>query len=645
MNLVRCSLLSAIMTLIPALTGAQVPPVVKDPSASRFVLRPKQRSFTLTSLQLKPSHTISRDTTGNGLILDLGDTTLYGRLYAGQAFFDERTSDYPETRFRSGADIVKGRATIPLKMYFDSSSHANANGWADRGVIGYRLDLLRSKNGIPVHGGLFESRVFFRKRAGGFYPIVSVTDLPMVGCIQSDRPGVVTIGFTTDRLASALVEVKGVGEFLAPEMSEYREIDVQGLKSATTYRYRAIAIAEGDTAVTPWFHFTTAPRKGEGSVVFAYAGDARAPAGGGESDYFGVNRLTGRQIAREVYRRGAAFLLFGGDMSSGYTNSPEEFGMALSAFRDSYGPLLCTVPLYSTMGNHDALVDFFDDGPKNAVVMDKWPYETLSSEALFGRAVIQPTNGPVAAAGRPPYTENVYSFQYGPVKVVVINTNYWFTTHNRIKELGGCPGGYVLPDQLEWIRDEVGKSEKDPTVKYVILMMHAPAFPGGGHVNGGMWHHGNNNDRAFQLSERETVPLGPGLIEVRNEFWKIASGAKKVAAVMASDEHNYQRFLITPKTPVGIPGKDDVNGNGILDDGVISPNPDFKIPTWFVVSGGAGAPYYTQENAPWSGSSRSFTAQSHFILFRADRSKIGMEVYSTTGQLLDSVDDLTKVKR
>jgi hypothetical protein len=259
--------------------------------------------------------------------------------------------------------------------------------------------------------------------------------------------------------------------------------------------------------------------------------------------------------------------------------------------------------------------------------------------------MIQPTNGPKAGPGRPPYDENVYSFQYGIVKVVVINTNYWFTSHNRIPELGGSPGGYILPDQMEWIRGEVGKSEKDPTIRYILVMMHSPAFPGGGHVDGGMWHRGNNNDRAFQFSERQTVPLGPGLVDVRNEFWKIASTGKKVAVVLSSDEHNYQRSLITSKTPTGIPAKDDLNGNGILDDGVFSPNPEYKFPTWFVVSGGAGAPYYTRESAPWSGSSRFFTPQAHFILFRADDSRISMEVYSTDGQLLDKVEDLMKVKR
>jgi hypothetical protein len=134
------------------------------------------------------------------------------------------------------------------------------------------------------------------------------------------------------------------------------------------------------------------------------------------------------------------------------------------------------------------------------------------------------------------------------------------------------------------------------------------------------------------------------MVDMRNELWTLASTRKKVAVMLGSDEHNYQRYLIDRKTPVGIPAKDDRDGNGVLDDGVFSANPAFRYPTWFVISGGAGAPYYTQEVAPWSGSSKFFTPQANYIIFRADRKKIGMEVYSQSGQLLDRVEDLKRVK-
>jgi hypothetical protein len=231
------------------------------------------------------------------------------------------------------------------------------------------------------------------------------------------------------------------------------------------------------------------------------------------------------------------------------------------------------------------------------------------------------------------------------VKVIVLNNNYWYTAHNRIEQFGGSPEGYILPDQMAWLRKELEAGERDPAVSHIVLMAQEPVFPGGGHVADAMWHGGNNNRRAFQFDGEKMVPLGPGMIDVRNELWTLVSGSRKVAVMLGSDEHNYQRFLIDRSTPVGLPSKDDRNGNGILDDGVISPNAAFRYPTWFVISGGAGAPYYTAEPAPWSGASKVFTPQANFILFRGDAKKIGMEVYAPNGQLLDRVENLKAVRR
>ncbi len=635
-------LLSALMCF-----GAysQTPPSIKDPTTAGFTLRPEQKQFALGLPQLQPLHTISSDPSGSGLLLDLHDTTLYGRVYAGQAYFESGTTDFPEVRFRTSSEVVQGKALLGLNTYFDPSARANANGWRNSGILGYRLELTKMRGGKPAGAGTFDSRVYFRKEDSVFVPIVSITEPPMVGLVESDHPEWMVIAFTADRPSRGAIEVERVGKFADDGLVERHEIQVRGLHPSTEYRYRALAVDGADTAVTPWLRFMTAPRKGEGSVVCAYAGDGRAATGGGEFDYVGVDRHVGEQIGTDVFRRGAGFLLFGGDLFAGYTNSIEELQMEQMAFRETYASFLSARPLYSAVGNHEALTNSFDDGSRRGIVMDKWPYETSSAEAVFARGLLQPTNGPKAPPGRPPYDETVFSFQYGPVKVIVFNNSYWFTSHSRLQEFGGCPEGYVLPEQMEWIKEEVRKGDADPTVQYIVMLAHSPLFPGGGHVSGSMWSNGNNNLRAYSLASGTSAPLGPGMIEVRNELWTIACRSRKVAVVLGSHEHNYQRILITKETPVGVPAKDDLNGNGRLDDGQISPDPDFAKPLWQVISGGAGAPYYTKEECPWSGSSKFFSAQYHYILFRADKRKIAMEVYSHTGQLLDRVDDLMAVRR
>jgi hypothetical protein len=621
------------------------PAAIVDPATKGFALRPVQKQFAIGLKQLLPSATLASDPSGWGLRLDLGDSTLYGKVFAGQAYFDETLSSYPETRYRTSGEIVRGKATIAMKTYFDEGARSNANKWTDRGVLGYRLDLLRIVEGKPVHAGIYDSRVHFRKMDSLIVPIVSIVQPPMIGCVQSDHPEWCLMTFTTDRRSFGFVEIKGGGVFSDGALQERHEVVLGGLRPSTSYKYRVLTVAGKDTASTPWLSFRSAPRKGEGSVAFAYAGDGRASTGGGEYEYAGVNRQVGSLIARQVFEKGASFLLFGGDLIAGYTNSRDEFRMELMAFREAYGPLLQGIPLYSAIGNHESLLNFYADGSRRGFGMDMWPYASRSTEAVFAGEFLQPTNGPRSGAGRPPYTESVFSFQYGPVKLIVANNNYWFTAHNRIAEFGGSPEGYILPDEMEWIKKELDAAEKDPTVAHVVLMAQEPAFPGGGHVADAMWHGGNNNRRAYEIKAGKPVPLGPGMVDMRNELWTLVSTRKKVALMLGSDEHNYQRYLIDRNTPVGIPLKDDKNGNGILDDGVISPNPAFRYPTWFVTSGGAGAPYYTQEEAPWSGSSKFFSPQANFIIFRADKKKIAMEVYNTSGQLLDRVEDLRAARR
>lgn len=641
----RLRALAFVLSGFAAAALGQADLTVKDPAREGFVLRPERRQFALNLSQLKPAGTITPDPSGAGLLVDLGDTTLYGKLYSGQAYFDETLNDFPETRYRFSADIVRGRSAIAIRSYFDDRSRSNANKWIDRGVVGYRLEILKNQGGKPVHAGIYDSRVHFQKRDSLFHPVVSITSPPMVALVCSDHPDWIIVTFTADRASGGIIEVENLGRFTDGSKSERHEIRLSGLAASRSYRYRAIAVSGTDTAATPWLTLRTAPRKGEGDVVFAYAGDGRAASGGGEYEYVGTNRAIGSQIARQVYRKNASFLLFGGDMVAGYTNSPEELQMELTAFRDTYGSLFHRSPLYGAVGNHEALLNMFRDSSGREISMDKWPYDSLSTEAVVASMLVQPTNGPRAAEGRPPYDETVYSFHYGPVKVIVMNNNYWFTSHSRIPEFGGSPEGYILPEQVAWIKEEIRKGEADPDVRYIIALAQEPFFPNGGHVKDAMWHDGDNNRRAYGLHQGELKPLGPGLIEVRNEVWKLFSGSRKLAAVLGSDEHNYYRCLITKDTPVGVPAKDDLNGNGKLDDGRISAEPGFKYPTWFMVSGGAGAPYYTQELSPWTKSVKFFTPSYNYLLFRATAKRIGVEAYTPSGQLLDSVEDLLQVRR
>jgi hypothetical protein len=479
-----------------------------------------------------------------------------------------------------------------------------------------------------------------------FTPIVSITEGPSVALIESSHPEWMVVSFETDLPSLGSIEVEGIGRFADQAVSRRHEIRIERLKANSKYRYRAMAIAGADTAATPWLRFSSAPRKGQTDIVFAYAGDSRQSTGGYEYTFQGVNRQVMGQLTVQAFRQGAAFLLFGGDMVGGYTNSPQHMRQQLKAFKRTTMAFTHSRPLYTSVGNHEGLLHSFDDKSTRGIGMDKWPYDSVSTEALVAREFVHPLNAPQPYDGMPPYRETVYAFQYGDVYVIVMNSIYWWTSHNRIPELGGSPEGYILPNQLNWLADQLRKADADPTVRHILVMSHEPPFPAGGHVKDAMWHGGDNRVRAYHRVTGDSIVGFPmGIVEVRNRLWELVSGTRKVAAFLASDEHNYHRFLITSRTPVGNMKLDDRNKNGILDDGVLSPDPAYGSPTWFIISGGAGAPYYTDQPSPWQESVHRFTPQHHVVLFRSTTRGLALEVYGLHGQLLDRVDDLGAARR
>lgn len=628
-----------------ASTLAQGPQAIRNPESAGFTLQPEVRIFALNRRQMTPATTLQADPAGGGLLLDLGDAGLFGRVHYGPAFFDVKNADYFESRFRHTETIKAGKARINVQGFLDPKAHVNVNDWKEAGVMGYRLELLRLRDGVPVSVGIYDSHVWFKVKGTIISPVLSIIEGPIVGLKTSDQPDQLVIGFETDRPSKAKVEVVGVGTFTDEALAMRHEITLTGLQPEREYRYRVLASDESNTSETPLLTFRTAPRKGNGRVVFGYSGDCRAAAGDGELQYIGVNRYVVSQIAKQAYRRNADFFLFGGDLIGGYTNSTEEFTMQMKAFKSSFAGFLHHAPLYSAQGNHEALLNNFSQD-NVTLRMDKWPYETDSAEAVFARELIHPTNAPEHYPGTPSYRETVYSFHYGPVKVIVFNNNYWWTTTNAAKTFGGSPEGIILPNQMDWMRRELANAEADARVKYIVLLAQEPVFPNGGHVNDAMWYRGDNTVRGYLANATGVVaPASKGVLDIRNEFWEMLSRNRKVAAVLGSDEHNFHRTLITSQTPVGVPELDDLNRDGKLNDGRISPNANFKYPTWFMVSGGAGAPYYAQEDAPWSGDVKKFTAQSNYLVFTADAARIGVEVYSVSGQLLDCVEDLLAIKK
>ena len=579
-----------------------------------------------------------------GLQFDFDNPDLQGRVYSGPYPFEAHGSDFHYRRYRFSSAFSGGKGTIPIARFFEA--RYDANEWADsartEAAIAVRFDLWEQNEDGLRHYGFHDIRVNFTRNNGTFELSTTITEGPFVNLVRSDdgdrEETSVTISWKTLQPTGGKVLVRGVDEYThrAGDLRDH-QIRVDGLRHDTRYRYYVQSGATRSHEYT----FRTAPEKGQGPVTLAYTGDSREGVGGGERTFMGVNRYILPRLASDAYRRGADLFLFGGDLVNGYTTDVGDFRTQLRAWKQAMEGFAHSRPVYPAQGNHESLLNAYKGEDAQWVMMDKFPYHQ-SAEALFAEEFVLPKNGPTTEdIRRPSYKEEVYSFQYGPVKVIAFNNNYWFTSNELVDDYGGAPGGDIMADQLRWIAHQIREGDQDPTVEAMLLFAQEPVFPNGGHVGDAMWHGGNNNVRAYSNHGGQLFPAKDGIIEVRNKLWRAVSRSKKVAAVLTSDEHGYHRTLIDKQTPVGTM-EDDTDGDGKLEN--VSPNRSFVFPAWQITSGGGGAPYYAQEQAPWSEDVAIYSSQFNYVLFRYQQGRMQLDVFNHNGQRIDHVDDLLEVK-
>ncbi len=492
--------------------------------------------------------------------------------------------------------------------------------------------------------------VSFQKKGDTYLKNLTITEGPFVTMVRSDDPTTLTLAWETDEASQGIVyaaqvdltDLPPILMFSESESTRNHEVELTGLQPASKYLYTVLCTTEsGESVLSNLYSLETAPEAGEGSATLAFIGDSREGVGGGERNYMGSNFRILSQLAMDADREGADFFIFGGDLVNGYTSDTEDFELQLKGWKQAMAGFWRSHPVYPGMGNHETLLNAFDDGSNYGIVLDKWPYETSSAEALFAQEFHNPTNGlEPSDPRRPRYTENVYSFQYGPLLAIAFNNNYWYTSNSKVPEYGGSPEGYIMEDQIEWIEQTLAQAEGNPSIRYIVLYAQEPVFPCGGHIKDAMWWNGNNNIRAYTRHGDQVVPEDLGIIEVRNRFWKAVAQSSKVAAVLTADEHEYHRTLITSETPVGVFPADDTDGDGVLDQ--YSSHPDFTYPTWHITVGTGGAPYYSREDTPWR--PEILSSQHGYALIHADEQGISLKFISITGQVVDDVPDLMAVK-
>jgi 3',5'-cyclic AMP phosphodiesterase CpdA len=300
-------------------------------------------------------------------------------------------------------------------------------------------------------------------------------------------------------------------------------------------------------------------------------------------------------------------------------------------WKRSVEPFACYFPFVAAFGNHESLMYYFRHGDKRAII-DRFPFETKSAEAIFARNFVNPSNGPRSEDGAsydtdpnavnfPPYDENVFYYSYANISMISLNSDYWFSpTIERAPEIGGNLHGYLMDNQLLWLKSALEKLEGDENIDHVFVTLHTPILPNGGHVEDDMWYNGNNSFRPYVAGE----PVDKGIIERRDQLLDLLMNySTKVVAALTGDEHNYNRLRLTGDVQIYL---DDYKGDHLTE---------FR-PIWLINNGAGGAPYYGKEDTPWMSWLEVFSTQNAVVFFHVDGESITVEVINPdTMELID----------
>jgi len=570
-----------------------------------YYLENKQAKYTIENMTGHPSGSYE------GITFDFNDFNFNGTLYYG--LINRKDCKFPGPLFyKKKGRIENGKAFVNIKKHL--SGKYDSIGWEStgNGAIGYRVV---NKRGEIIYDG----KINF-KGIGPFEVDITIVEGPFVTQISSDGA---VISFDTNRAIKSLVEVEKK-VFQSEKVSTHHEIRLSELKPNMTYIYKIIY---GDWNES--YSFTTAPVDGwRGSFLFAFGSDSRSAQGGGERSIHGCNGYILKKFFSLAAQKNARFIQFTGDLIDGYLSSIEQTLLQYRNWKRVIEPFAHYLPVFIAMGNHESVVHRFVSRDNSIILVDRFPFKTESAEALFAQSFVNPTNGPLSEDRSiydpdhenidfPTYKENVYSYKYANIAVIVLNSNYWYSIASHKKKIfyGSNLHGYLMNNQIKWLEKTLKRMENNSNIDFIFVTQHTPIFPNGGHAKDTMWYNGDNDFRPTIAGKK----VKEGIIERRDEFLRLLLNNNKVVAILSGDEHNYCRMEITSDMiihPVGYNGKSPLELKRIKRKGKI----------WHIVNGAVGAPFYAQQKLPWSKNVRKFATQYACVFFHVHGKKLKLEV-------------------
>ncbi len=564
----------------------------------------------------------------NSIAFDFNSKRLNGKLYYGLIPSDTK---YPQpVFFKVSSKIKKGKAKINL-MPLLTGKYDFIN-WQKTGIgkLGYRVV---NEKGDIIYDGRLNFTFDFKTKV--FKVVASIIEGPFVNKLTDNSA---TISYRTNIDAITILEANKKS-YRDKISCRNHEFTISNLKSNTKYEYTVKTKTHSEK-----YYFTTAPEKGsKTSFTFAYASDSRKGNGGGERNISGTNAYIMKKLSAAASLYNVKFFQFSGDLINGYLIDKDIANLQYINWKHSIENFWHYSPVYVSMGNHEVMVKAYgrkllSKKKRELILIENFPFNKNSSEKVFAENFCNPENGPISEDNSkydfdttqinfPSYKENVYYYTYANVAVIVLNSNYWYSTtlsdNDATRKVGGNLHAYLMDNQLKWLEQTLNKFEKDTNINHIFVSQHTPAFPNGGHSGDDMWYNGNNFFRPYVKGK----PVDYGIIERRDQYLDLLiNKSSKVRAIFTGDEHNYNHLEISDK---------------ILRYPKNYDKPKVKLlrSIMQINNGAAGAPYYSQEKLPWSKFTKGFSTQNAIVLISVNGKKVSAKVVNPeTFEVLDGFD-------
>jgi len=544
--------------------------------------------------------------TETGILVDIGLPECNGTIAYGPV---DEEAEYPTVAFLpKDVKMTGGKALLEIKKIFVHSNDFFKLSEKGKGVIGYRI--IDSAGRI-----LYEGRVAFEGK-GPYTVVPTIIEGPMINDL---KPTGGIISYQTQVPVLTTITAGG-RSFTESAAATHHEITVSGLQPGTLYPY---TVAYGNREDK--HSFRTAPADGSRKPFsFAFASANRATTGGGERDFGGTNYQTTRTIMAAAAMNHAVFLQAQGDITNGANPSDDGHALEYANFKRSLEPFWSQIPVYVGFGDHETSRSVFAPDPvtKKSKTIEVFPYASASGEASFARAFVNPANGPVSEDGAsydpdpnqldfPTYKENVYYYTYDNVAMIVLNTEYWESKDPLATS--GCPEGYIMDQQVKWLKETMSRMEGDPHIDHIFVVTHGAVFPNGDHLADAMWWDGDNKSRAVVAG----VPLPKGTIERRDEILGICvNDSRKFLAFISGDEHNFSFLPMTPQTPIYL-------------DGYTGKKIRLQRNFFCINNGAGGSAPYALLSSPWSAGFRYFTEPPALALIHVEGQQVTLSALRT----------------